>query len=87
MLYYSLFIINFISFIVCYNDKKRAIKHQRRVSERTLLGISFMGGAFGFWVAMYLFRHKTKHVKFVILEPLFVIVWVVLLLAERSFSN
>ena len=85
MFYYSLFIMNLISFGMCYNDKKRAIKHKRRIPERVLLGVSIMGGTFGFWIAMYIFHHKTKHLKFVLLEPLFMVVWIVLILLERSF--
>ena len=61
MFYYSLVIINLVSVEMCYNDKKRAIKNKRRIPERILIGISIMGGALGFWIAMYLFHHKTKH--------------------------
>lgn len=84
MFYYILFIINLISFVMCYNDKKRAIKHKRRIPERALIGISLMGGTFGFWTSMYLFHHKTKHLKFVILEPIFMMIWIVLILLERG---
>jgi len=69
---------------MCYNDKKRAIKNKRRIPERILIGISIMGGAFGFWIAMYLFHHKTKHLKFIVLEPLLMILWIVLILLERG---
>jgi len=82
--YYSLVIINLVSIGMCYNDKKRAIKNKRRIPERILIGISIMGGAFGFWIAMYLFHHKTKHLKFIVLEPLLMILWIVLILLERG---
>lgn len=84
MFYYSLFIINLISLGMCYNDKKRAIKHKWRIQENVLLGISLLGGAFGFWLGMHLFHHKTKHLKFLILEPLFMIAWIVIILIERG---
>jgi uncharacterized membrane protein YsdA (DUF1294 family) len=84
MFYYSLFIMNLISFGMCYNDKKRAIKHKYRIPESVLLGISIMGGAFGFWWAMYLFHHKTGHLKFLIIEPLCIVLWIVFILLERG---
>ena len=84
MFYYSLVIINLVSVEMCYNDKKRAIKNKRRIPERILIGISIMGGALGFWIAMYLFHHKTKHLKFIVLEPLLMILWIALILLERG---
>lgn len=76
--------MNLLSFGMCYNDKKRAIYHQKRISEKTLLWISCLGGAFLFWVGMYVFHHKTKHVKFLILEPIFMVVWLIIILIERG---
>lgn len=84
LFYYNLFIMNMISFWMCYNDKKRAIKHKRRISEKTLLLISSCGGAFGFMIAMYQFHHKTKHIKFLILEPIFIILWLIIIFVERG---
>lgn len=42
-------------------DKRRAKRHQWRIREAVLLGVSFLGGAVGALAAMNLFRHKTKH--------------------------
>lgn len=42
-------------------DKRRAKRHQWRIREAVLLGVSFLGGAVGALTAMNLFRHKTKH--------------------------
>lgn len=83
MIVYQL-LVNLISFGMCYNDKKRAIKHQRRISEKTLLFVSFLGGAFGFFIAMHIFHHKTKHLKFILLEPFFMMMWTIILLIERG---
>lgn len=82
--YYSLFIMNIVSFFMCYNDKRRAIKHKKRISEKMLLTVSLCGGPFGFYVAMYVFRHKTRHLRFLILEPLFMMLWIVIILIERG---
>ena len=46
----------------CYGiDKRKAKKHRWRVSEATLLGLGFFGGSVGALLGMQLFRHKTKH--------------------------
>lgn len=75
MIYY-LIIINIISFIICFIDKRKAIKHKWRIPENVLLFISFIGGVFGFMISMVLFHHKTKKAKFLILEPIFMILWI-----------
>lgn len=51
-------------------DKHKAIKHQWRTPEFKLILIAILGGGIGSLLGMYLFRHKTKHLKFVILLPL-----------------
>ncbi|UTI44733.1 DUF1294 domain-containing protein [Niallia sp. RD1] len=45
-------------------DKKRAIKHQYRISERTLWITAILFGALGLFIGMKNFRHKTKHALF-----------------------
>lgn len=77
-------IVNFIAFILCFIDKQLAIKHKRRISEKTLLFFSLIGGCFMFYVGMYLFHHKTKHIKFKILVPLFILIWIYIIL-NRAF--
>lgn len=58
-----------------YIDKRKAIKHQYRLSEKTLLLSSLLGGCFGGVISMFLFHHKTKHLKFKLLVPLCCIIW------------
>lgn len=65
-----LFTVSLLGFALMGVDKQRAKNHAWRISERTLLIIAFFGGGFGSLVGMLLFRHKTKHVKFIILVPL-----------------
>ena len=55
-----LFLLSFIIFIVYHADKKKAEKGKYRTREKTLLLLSFFGGAFGGYPAMLIFRHKTK---------------------------
>ncbi|MBR3162223.1 MAG: DUF1294 domain-containing protein [Bacilli bacterium] len=57
-------IINILSFILCYLDKKLAIKHKYRLSETFLLSLCTIGGTFGLLLGMHLFHHKTKKIKF-----------------------
>lgn len=78
MIYY-LITINFIAFIICGCDKLMAIKHKYRVPENILLFLSFIGGCLGFIIGMYIFRHKTKELKFKLLEPIFLCIWIYLL--------
>ena len=78
MMYY-LIIINIISFIICYIDKKRAINNKYRISEYTLILLSIIGGCYGFLLGMYIFHHKTKKIKFKILIPIICIIWLYLI--------
>ena len=55
-----LVILSFITFIAYHIDKKKAEKGKWRTKEKTLLLLSFLGGAYGGFPAMIIFRHKTK---------------------------
>jgi uncharacterized membrane protein YsdA (DUF1294 family) len=60
-------------FFLYGSDKKRSIEGKWRISERTLLLAAFAGGAAGAWLGMKHFHHKTKHKKFTVLVPVFLI--------------
>lgn len=64
-----LLIINLLGFLIMLIDKQRAIHKEWRIPEKTLIGISFFGGAIGMLLGMSSFRHKTKHKKFTIGIP------------------
>ena len=49
-----------IAFISYALDKKKAERGAWRIPEATLLGMSFLGGALGGYLAMFLARHKTR---------------------------
>ncbi|MBE6031085.1 MAG: DUF1294 domain-containing protein [Clostridiales bacterium] len=66
----AIVIWNVVNFAMMGLDKQFAKKHKRRISEATLLGSAFVFGGIGSIFGMYLFRHKTKHLKFIILEPI-----------------
>lgn len=73
-----LIIANIVGLSVMGIDKRRAIRHQWRIPEKTLFLVSILGGSIGTWAGMYLFRHKTKHWYFVIGMPCILIVQLVL---------
>lgn len=54
-------------------DKKRAVRNQWRIPEKTLLGIAVLGGGPGALLGMRLFRHKTRKPKFYIGIPVILI--------------
>lgn len=66
--------VNIIAFILYGLDKKYAREGRWRIPEKTLLGIALIGGAAGAWIGMQTFRHKTKHMSFRMLVPLFAVV-------------
>ncbi len=55
-----LVLLSIIAFIAYGVDKSKAKKGKWRTKEKTLLLLSFLGGAFGGYPAMLIFRHKTK---------------------------
>lgn len=67
-------IMNIIGVMMMEIDKSRAKRHAWRIPERTLFLISLLGGSVGSLAGMYLFRHKTKHMKFVIGMPLILLI-------------
>ena len=71
LLYFVL--INLLTMALYGSDKHRARRSEQRISEAALLAIALLGGALGAGVSMLLFRHKTRHVKFVLFVPLFLL--------------
>lgn len=63
-------VINILAFCTMGQDKKLAINHNRRISEKTLFMFALLLGALGIWLGMYTFRHKTKHMSFVVMIPI-----------------
>lgn len=64
-----LILINLITFLAMYIDKRKAKKGKRRIPEKTLFVLVGLGGGIGGILGMYLFRHKTKKTRFVIGFP------------------
>ncbi|MCQ2334625.1 MAG: DUF1294 domain-containing protein [Paludibacteraceae bacterium] len=72
-------VINVVAFAAYGADKYKAQHGQWRIPEKTLLGLALIGGAAGALAGMFTFRHKTKHLSFLILVPLMLVGWIVLL--------
>ena len=82
-----LLLINLLGFVLYGIDKAKS-KHKgsNRISERTLLWVARLGGGLGCWLGMMLFRHKTKHTRFMILVPLWMVLWAIgIVLLVRYF--
>lgn len=69
--------ISILAVCVTVSDKRRAVRHRRRVRESTLLWIAAIGGGIAMYVTMRIIRHKTLHKKFMVGIPL-------ILLAEAA---
>jgi uncharacterized membrane protein YsdA (DUF1294 family) len=72
--------VNLAGLLIFHSDKKRAVKHRFRIPEARLFLIAILGGAAGCLLGMYLFRHKTRHARFVIGMPLLVILWIIIII-------
>ncbi|HII98086.1 MAG TPA: DUF1294 domain-containing protein [Methanoregula sp.] len=68
----TLAFLNLLSLGAFWYDKHKAGTKAWRIPERTLLLLALFG-PFGALAGMQLFRHKTRHTKF-LLVPLFAIV-------------
>ena len=74
----ALLLVNIVAFAAYGIDKRKAQKGKWRIPESTLLLLAFFGGAPGALMGMRAFRHKTKHRKFKILVPLFLVLQIAL---------
>lgn len=75
--------INLAGCFLMWSDKRRARRLAYRIPEATLFAIALIGGCAGSILGMYLFRHKTKHRRFVIGMPVILVLQIALLLCIR----
>ena len=86
ILYLYLAIINALGFLLMLIDKQKAKKNAWRIPERVLMAVAAVGGSLGCLCGMYLFRHKTRHIKFSVGLPiLFAVQAVLLYIAALTF--
>ncbi|MGI6123740.1 MAG: DUF1294 domain-containing protein [Acetivibrionales bacterium] len=67
-------IINMVAFCVSGFDKSASIHNRRRIPEKTLFILAIIGGSVGIYASMYFFRHKTKHLSFIIGIPAIILI-------------
>ncbi len=77
-------VVNVITLAVFGVDKLQSKRNGGRVRESRLLSVAFFG-PFGAFVAMILFRHKTRKTKF-LLVPAFLILQLVLIVRFLGWS-
>lgn len=78
LLYYFI-LINLVGIIIMAYDKQRAIKRKWRVPEAHLFFIALIFGSLGSIIGMYMFHHKTKHLKFTLGMPFILLIQVIIL--------
>lgn len=79
--------VNLVGFIIMGVDKAKAKKHAWRIPEATLFLVAILGGSIGSIIGMYTFRHKTKHMTFVIGMPAILIIQIIITVALFVFTD
>lgn len=77
LIYFTL--VSIISIILVIYDKIASKKFKRkRIRENVLLIFAFIGGAFFMYIFMKLIHHKTRHKKFMVSLPIFILLHIFL---------
>lgn len=82
-----LLLINAAGFLLMLIDKLRAKKNRWRIRERTLLLTALFGGSLGSLAGMYLFRHKTLHLKFTLGIPMILVLQIILAVTLQLMAD
>lgn len=85
MIYLFFLALNLIVFAIFGYDKFLAKNHKRRISENTLLSITFFGGTIGALLGMIIFRHKISKKSFLLKFGLIVIFQVLLIIFFEKY--
>lgn len=84
---YILIAANIVTFLIYGCDKFCAKRGCWRIPERVLLGLALLGGSAGALLGMKVFRHKTRHRKFTILVPLFLVLHIIIAMCLLGHST
>ena len=71
-----LLLINIVSGIVFWSDKRKARQSKKRIQERTLHFYELLGGVFSILFLMYQIRHKNKKKEYFLITYFIALVWV-----------
>ena len=82
----ALIVMSCVTFALYGVDKRRAKRGKWRISEKTLLLSALLMGGPGAMLGMRMFRHKTRHLRFRILVPLFTLINIALICASTRWS-
>ena len=74
-----LILTNITAFLMFGIDKLKAKADKWRISEKALFIVAIIGGGVGAFLGMQVFRHKTKHTKFVVGIPVIMVVQIAIL--------
>lgn len=66
---YYLAAVNLLAFALMGIDKAKAKRDAWRIPEKVLFLPALIGGSIGAMAGMFVFRHKTKHLSFVLGLP------------------
>ena len=72
LIYVVIFLLiwNLLTFFLMGIDKFKSMQGYWRVRESTLLLCAFVMGGLGCWIGSFVFKHKSRKIKFRILLPL-----------------
>lgn len=82
-----LIVINIIGFLIMFIDKQKAKRGAWRIPEKTIFIITALGGGIGTIAGMYIFRHKTQKLNFIIGLPLITILEIILAIYYLFFNK
>ena len=65
-----------------YWDKRASVRKERRISVKTLLLYSLLGGAFGALITIFLIRHKSSkpeiYIPVIIFAGIHIVIWMLI---------
>lgn len=67
-------LVSVVSVMLTVYDKVAAMAKKWRIPEKVLMIFGFFGGATAMYITMQIIRHKTKHKKFMIGLPVFILI-------------
>ena len=67
-------IMNILTFFIYRKDKMKAIRRQWRIPESVLLTLAVLGGCFGAFIAMRVYRHKIHYARFSMGVPALILI-------------
>jgi len=73
-------LVNVASFLLMGIDKLSAVRGESRIPEKWFFTISMAGGAFGVFLGMIVFHHKTRKTYFGFIVTLMLIIHVFVLI-------